>query len=189
MNDPYVILGVARNATKEQINNAYRTLARKYSEEGNITALNELNDAYDAIVLGSAGTSGSYSGYSTSGYSDIRARINSRKYEDALTLLEGIPESARDAEWYYLKGVVCKKKGWLEESLSLFSRAHTMDPTNITYEEAYNDAFSNQNGGYRAAGSSSGGGNRGCSFCDICTGLICADTCCECMGGDIISCC
>ena len=29
----------------------------------------------------------------------------------------------------------------------------------------------------------------GCSVCDICNGLICADCCCECMGGDLIGCC
>ena len=39
-------------------------------------------------------------------------------------------------------------------------------------------------GGYNMSG-----GNGGCSTCDICQGLICADCCCECMGGDLISCC
>lgn len=29
----------------------------------------------------------------------------------------------------------------------------------------------------------------GCNACDICNGLICADCCCECMGGDLIPCC
>ncbi len=31
--------------------------------------------------------------------------------------------------------------------------------------------------------------NRGCSACDVCYGLMCADCCCECLGGDLISCC
>ena len=30
MNDPYSVLGVSKNATDEQIKNAYRELARKY---------------------------------------------------------------------------------------------------------------------------------------------------------------
>ena len=42
-----------------------------------------------------------------------------------------------------------------------------------------------QTGGYRTAGGSSGG----CSACDVCTTLYCADCCCECMGGDLIRCC
>ncbi|OGO87306.1 MAG: hypothetical protein A2Y15_02035 [Clostridiales bacterium GWF2_36_10] len=29
----------------------------------------------------------------------------------------------------------------------------------------------------------------GCSGCDMCCGLLCADGCCECMGGDLIGCC
>ena len=41
-------------------------------------------------------------------------------------------------------------------------------------------------GGYNTNG---GYGANGCSTCDICQGLICADCCCECMGGDLIRCC
>ena len=33
------------------------------------------------------------------------------------------------------------------------------------------------------------GGSGSCDACDMCSGLICADCCCECMGGDLISCC
>ena len=29
----------------------------------------------------------------------------------------------------------------------------------------------------------------GCNACDICNVLICADCCCECMGGELIPCC
>ena len=32
-------------------------------------------------------------------------------------------------------------------------------------------------------------GGRGMTPCDCCTSLLCADCCCECMGGDLISCC
>ena len=42
-------------------------------------------------------------------------------------------------------------------------------------------------GGYNPNMSTSGVG--GCNACDMCQGLICADCCCECMGGDLISCC
>ena len=47
---------------------------------------------------------------------------------------------------------------------------------------------------YRAGRGFGGGYNTGCgggnvSGCDVCTSLICADCCCECMGGDLIRCC
>ncbi len=29
----------------------------------------------------------------------------------------------------------------------------------------------------------------GCNTCDMCSGLLMADCCCECMGGDLIPCC
>jgi cytochrome c-type biogenesis protein CcmH/NrfG len=193
MNNPYAILGVPAGASKEQINNAYRNLARQYSEQGNTAALDELNRAYDAVIMTAAG-SGSYNTYSPyeqayqNDYSFIRSRISSGKYEDALTLLEGMPESSRNAEWYYLKGVVYNRQGWLEQSAELFGRACSLDPSNREYKQAYDDALYRQNGGYKTKRSSSGGSDN-CSFCKICTGLFCADTCCECMGGDLISCC
>ena len=62
MNNPYAILGVPEGASKEQINNAYRNLARQYSEQGNTAALDELNRAYDAVIM-TAGSSGSYTRY------------------------------------------------------------------------------------------------------------------------------
>ena len=42
-------------------------------------------------------------------------------------------------------------------------------------------------GGY--GGYNPNGQMGGCTACDVCNGLICADCCCECMGGDLISCC
>ena len=39
------------------------------------------------------------------------------------------------------------------------------------------------NGGYRTTSGASD-----CDFCSMCSTLWCADTCCECMGGDICRC-
>ena len=38
----------------------------------------------------------------------------------------------------------------------------------------------------KQGGSGQAGGGSGC---DMCSGLLCADCCCECMGGDFIRCC
>ena len=50
-----------------------------------------------------------------------------------------------------------------------------------------NQVMNQRTGGY--GGYNPGGQMGGCTACDICNGLICADCCCECMGGDLISCC
>ena len=72
-----------------------------------------------------------------------------------------------------------------------FQAANRMDPNNMEYIAALNQMmWQRQNaqptGGYRTYSYS--GGNSGCCSCDLCTSLICADCCCECMGGDFISC-
>ena len=90
----------------------------------------------------------------------------------------------RNAEWYYLKGIVHHRRGWLEEAIKNYQTACSMDPTNNEYSAALNGINNSRNGGYRTAKS----GNSGCSGCDICSGLLCADCCCECFGGDIIPC-
>lgn len=195
MRNPYEVLGVPTNASREQINAAYRNLARQYTEEGSTRLLDELNDAYDQVIMNApSSTSGTYPNYYINNYSDIRNRIDQGRLEDAQMLLDGIPESQRNAEWNYLKGTICQKKGWLEEAARYFERASQLEPYNQTYTDALNSVNRNRNGGYkteRTGGSSNSGcGNCfDCDACDICTGLMCADCCCECMGGDLIPCC
>lgn len=190
MKNPYDILGVPVNASPEQIDAAYREQMRISANDSR--RIDELNQAYDAIILnsGSQGnytSAGSYAYYSGADYSDVRSKINLNRLEDAQVILDGIPEGSRDAQWYYLKGTIQHKRGWLEEAAKNFRIACNMDPSNETFRAAYNNVSNAQNGGYRTERRSSR--SSGCSACDICEGLICADCCCECLGGDLISCC
>lgn len=191
MRNPYEVLGVPQGASKEQVNAAYKELLRKYQSENNINKIDEINAAYDAVIMGTSGTNNnsSYSGYSYSAnadYSDIRAKINSGRLDDAQILLDGMPENGRDAQWYYLKGTIQQKRGWLEEAAKNFATASNLDPSNNTYKMAYNKINNARSGGYRTERRKE---KSGCSGCDMCTGLICADCCCECFGGDLIPCC
>ena len=98
--NPFSVLGVPDTASDEQIRNAYRELARKYSDSSDDGKMQELNDAYDQIVMlrgglgGSSSSSSRSSSYAnnTSDLSDIREKIRSGRIEDALVLLDGIPE-------------------------------------------------------------------------------------------------
>lgn len=216
MTDPYRVLGVSPNATDEEVKAAYRALAKKYHPDAyannplaDLAAekMKEINEAYDTIVNtrsqqhsgggsqrgGYSGGYGSY-GYAGSGsssqFADIRRLIQMRRVAQAEELLDGIPEPRRDAEWHFLKGSIYYSRGWLDEAMASFSRACEMNPQNPEYRAAYNQLAFQRNtgraGGYQQQGAPM---MAGCTPCDACSGLICADCCCECFGGDLISCC
>ena len=203
MRDPYEVLGIPSSATDDEVKAAYRNLARKYHPD-NYTdnplsdlaeeKMQEVNEAYDSIVRmrkQGGGAKSNPTGYRNptggpSRHADIRRMIEQNRIMDAEMLLDGIPSHARDAEWFFLKGSVLYKKGWLEEAFQNFATACRMEPGNLEYRQAYNRvAASRQTGGYRTGDPSM----QTCNSCDICQGLICADCCCECMGGDLIACC
>lgn len=177
--------------------------------------MKEINEAYDQIQRqrkqqqsSRSGQGYSQGGYSQGGYSrgyagqrsyagggsqfaDIRQLLNANRVSDAEELLEGIPQSRRDAEWYFLRGRVFYVRGWLDQAYNYYVRANQMSPGNAEYQTALNQLMWQRNTGRPAGGY---GDYRnvqtgGASGCDMCMGLICADTCCECMGGDLISCC
>ena len=198
VNNPYEVLGISPNATDDEVKEAYRSLAKKYHPDNyNDNPLSdlaqekmqEINEAYDAIVRMRKQGGKKQRGTSSSGQSslaDIRHLIRVGRFADAETLLDGIPSSGRTAEWHFLKGMVLYKKGWLEDAYNHISTACTMDPSNMEYRSTLNQMnMRRQTGGYQMSGNQAGG----CSGCDMCQGLICADCCCECMGGDLIRCC
>lgn len=200
MTDPYKVLGITREATDEQVKNAYRELAKKYhpdnydsSPVADLAAekMKEINEAYDTIINQRRSNSNNNNDYNynnnKSNYSDVRNLIMNNRIFDADQILIGVPEAFRDAEWYFLKGTVMYKRGWLEEAYNNFSRATFMDPMNKEYKMAFNQMQNQRNGNF--AGYNVNMNRSGCSGCDICTSLICADCCCECMGGDFIRCC
>lgn len=207
MTDPYKVLGVSPSATDAEIKTAYRTLAKKYHPDqysnsplADLAAekMKEINEAYDEVVAqrknkttgGYAGSTGGYYSQNTSSnYVDVRNFINSGRIADAEQILNGVPAQKRNAEWYFLKGSVLYRRGWLAEARDHFSRACQMDPSNMEYRNALNQAMNQRSGAYGGYNSSGMGNTAGCNSCDICSSLICADCCCECMGGDLIACC
>lgn len=203
MNDPYSVLGVSKNATDEQIKNAYREQARKYHPDNytdnplsDLAAekMKEINEAYDTIMAerrnGSSSSGNSYNSYSsgTSAFPEIRTMINQGRLEEAQELLDGVPPQSRTAEWYFLNGTVLYRRGWFDNAFTSFATACRMEPQNPEYRNAMNNA-QRQAGRQSYPYHTTGGYGGGCNTCDICQGLICADCCCECMGGDLISCC
>ena len=179
MKTPYEILGIPPNAGEAALREAYRRLARAY--EGDARRMRELDEAYDAIVLSRGQYRGQEAGYrEQQGYGgeaefgDIRRQLQAGRFDDALTLLDGMPSRARTAEWYYLKGCAQRGRGWLEEAERNFSQSCRMDPQNGEYRAAYDQIRDDRSGASRE-GQENGG------MCwKLCAGLTCLNCMCEC---------
>lgn len=201
MTDPYKTLGVSRDASDDDIKQAYRALARKYhpdryagKPELQASAeqkMKEINAAYDAITEMRARGARAGAG---ADYAWIRERIKAEQYAEAELTLEQVPDAQRTAEWHYLKSVLLARRGWQNDAIREVEIACTMDPSNDEYRRA-REFYRQRAGGFGGAyppprreyTTTTGGGCNPCQ-CDTCTTLICADCCCECMGFDLIRC-
>ena len=201
MNNPYQVLGVAESATDEEVKKAYLNLARKYHPDNyhdNPLAdlaqekMKEINAAYEEITKarGSRRNSGPSSsstygyGYGSSGTArqtwndgqstgsvlqQVRIAINSGNLSIAESLLASYGE--HNAEWNFLKGAVCYRRGWLDEAKRYYQTACQMAPENAEYRSALNYMENGNAGAYRP-----GGGPFGT---DVCSGdSLCGKMCC-----------
>ena len=193
MNDPYKILGVSQNASDEEVKKAYHELARKYHPDNYHDnplsdlaqeKMKEINEAYNEITrMREGGGGGFWPGKGSSGSSnasaegaEVRSAINSGDIRRAEELLRSFP--ARNAEWNFLMGSVCYRKGWLNDALEYFQTAVNMEPYNQEYKQALN-TMRRGSEPYRPYGSGPMS-NQGCDACDICSAMLCMNMCCRC---------
>ncbi|MBE7034610.1 MAG: molecular chaperone DnaJ [Ruminococcaceae bacterium] len=194
MKDPYEILGVPKNASQEEIKKAYRQLAKKYHPDNyannplsDLAAekFKEINEAYEQLSGAAAQGGGSHGGQTggAGNFAQIRNYIQMNRLDEAERLLDAL--SNHNAEWFFLKGQIFMRRGWHAQGLNFIRQAVQLDPQNMEYRMALNQYMA-QTQQYRNVGTGMGGDM---SACDCCQGMICADCCCECMGGDLINCC
>ncbi|MCL2124378.1 MAG: DnaJ domain-containing protein [Oscillospiraceae bacterium] len=192
MSDPYSVLGVNSTASDDEVKKAYRELARKYHPDNyhdNPLAdlaqekMKEINEAYNSIIKMREGGNGYQPGASYSGATNatpegakVREAINVGDIRMAEELLRAFP--ARNAEWNFLMGSVCYRKGWLNDAREYFQTALNMDPGNPEYRQAL--SFMDRSGGMNNPYRSGAMANQGCDACDICTAMMCMNLCCRC---------
>ena len=205
--NPYTVLGVSENATDEEITRAYKELVKKYHPDKYANSdlaelanekMAEVNVAYDTIQKmrkeGRSSGTGNNANYGSQGsanaeYASIRALINARHFNEAMSRLDAIPSSDRGAEWNFLYGLSLYGLGRVFDAVQYIDRACSMDPSNLEYR-GVKDRLSGTGFNYtNNSGYNSVNRGCGCSGCDVCSTMLCADCCCECCGGDLISCC
>ena len=160
-------------ATDEEVKKAYRDLARKYHPDNyhdNPLAdlaqerMKEINEAYEAVqsqrkAARAGGYSGGYGGYQAgyqsgyqsggSRYQRIRMAISQGNLNLAEELLNAMAD--HDAEWSFLKGAICYRRGWLDEARRYYQNAVNMDPDNQEYQRAL-DIAEGRSTAYRPEG-------------------------------------
>lgn len=207
MKNPYEVLGIKEGASKEEIQRAYKELVKKYHPDqyGDNPLrklaedkLRDINEAYETLKS-SHSSSYNKSNYSSStnhsnssggesySYNEIRRDIQRGYFDNAYNKLNNI--NSRDAEWNFLMGVVYMKRGWYDGAYGYLENAVSMNPSNVEYRNAFN-SLNHSNHHYRDVyhHRRGGGGMFGGDCCDTLCTLWCADSLCECLGGDLCSC-
>lgn len=161
----------------------------------------EVQEAYDQIMKErDGGYQSGYGGYqnqqstynhNAASQDDMQYQaaynyINGRQYQQALNVLSRIQN--RNAQWYYLSACANMGMGNNVNALNMARQAQSMEPGNPEYSNLVNRLQWNSNryqgGGYPY----SNGGGGTCGTGNTCCDLWCADSLCECMGGDLCSC-
>lgn len=194
MNNPYDVLGVPETASNAEVKKAYLNLARKYHPDNYHDSpledlaqekMKEINAAYEEInkSRNGRGTSGNNYGYGNSGtaqqswgsgqsYSSVlqqvRIAINMGDLSRAESLLASY--QSHDAEWNFLKGVICYRRGWMDEAERYYQTACQMDPGNAEYRQALNYMENGAADSYHPDGTPFG--------TDACGNGICQKLCC-----------
>lgn len=190
MEDPYKVLGVSRDASDEEIKQAYRRLAKQYHPDRNpgdqeaAKKMQEINAAYERIKNPAASQADPFSGSSQNQATGDQYQqaamqyIRFRRYREALNALQNAQQ--RNARWYYLSALANDGLGNQVMALEHMKRAVSLEPDNQEYLYALNrleyggTAYRQQAETYR------GFTMRGDPCTNLCLCWLCQLFCCRC---------
>ena len=161
IDDPYKVLGISRDASDDEIKQAYRRLAKKYHPDLNpgdkeaARRMQEVNAAYEQIknpdkASANQGGQSRYGGYGGYGYDPFGGYgrrtysesgdqyqqaayryVQMGRYQEAQNVLSN--SQNRNARWYYISALANDGLGNQVTALEHIRKAVSMEPDNQIY--------------------------------------------------------
>ncbi len=197
--DAYELLGLPKDATREQIDARYNELRQQYSaqrfapgDEGEEASekLQQIEVAYRDLLITLQEQQQTVNTAQDSDYTVIQQLITDNKLDEAQSKLD--ERVTRDAEWHYIQSILFYKRNWFIESKNQLELACQMEPDNQRYRQsldkltkilASNTISPDQ---LRSSsrpvdnGPAVGAGNGTCTG-SSCTDCLLCNACCNCM--------
>lgn len=212
--DPFVIIGVDRNASQQEILEAYKAKRQELQEKRFLPgeegadaarALTLLDDAYQKAM--ELKEQDNPIADDQDNYKLINEAIKNNDLERAQRFLDSM--SYRDGNWHFYQARVYYARRWYQECKKQLEVAMEIEPDNARFKSVYEKVCQKMNPPQQQStqqrtyegnttthqeGRSYGrrndaDDNVGGTICSVCATLWCLDSCCECMGGDLIKCC
>ena len=142
--------------------------------------------AFDGTGAGAGAggyTGGAYSGAGESGGNPAFRQVRAALARNDLSMAEHVLNiiSERNGEWYFLKGVLCYRRGWMDEALRAYERACQLSPDNMEYRRAL-EQLREAKQAYRPGGFEVYSTDCGGNFCARATCIYCMCNLCICRG-------
>lgn len=168
----------------KEINAAYEEITRKRSGGGSSGGSGYARGGYGGYQQYSGQQYGGqqYRSGSSSVLQQVRIAIQNGDISRAEALLANY--SDHNAEWNFLRGAVCYRRGWMDEAKRYYQTACQMEPGNVEYRQALEFMETGTKSSYRPGGVVFG--------TDLCGGNVCLPLCCAyslCNGGYYWFCC
>jgi len=171
----------------KQVQEAYDTIMKERNSGHSYSDSYNRTDTYDnRSSYNNSNNNTNYYGGDTGEMAEVYYLLNRRAYSQALRILEGMRD--RNARWYYFSAIAQVGLGNTMRGIEFAKTAVAMEPGNMDYQNLVNQLSFQSNRYTTVRNNYSGGRSTLDDATNMLCNLWCADTLCECMGGDLCSC-